>query len=169
MPDPIPPGATLTLENASQARTLDDIGRIGDGMGAAPGAGPAGTAGPGAPLQQDPLALTNATILENTLQALRNGFCDFTGLKAPRAIATDAVIHDLAEGWGKWAAARAIDLKTYMGQHADTIPLALSTAAIAFAVYASTKNEIAAKRPTDIEPKPKQTGEGGAAPGAAAS
>lgn len=166
MPDATPTPPQLSLETASQATDLSQLAGIADGMGApAPGAAPGAPAG--LPATINPLALANASTIATALRALRDGFCQFTQLRAPRAIASDSTIEDLAKGWGTWCASRQIDLKTYMGNHADTIPLAISTAALGFAVWEATKAEIAARRPQDVAAKP--AGEGGAGEGAAAA
>lgn len=160
----VAPGAsqsTLTLENASQAKDLDDLAGVGasiDNPGGAPGA--AAPAGTGLAPAQNPLALANAGVIEGAISAGVKGFCTFTKLHAPRLVATDAVIRDQAQGWGTWCAVRGIDLKTYMGNHADTIPLVVSTALLAFAVYEATRQEISQRKPVEAESKP--VGEGSA-------
>lgn len=164
-----PAAPALTIDTASQAGSLDELAGVAASMegwsgAAAPGA-PAGTAMTvGMP---NPLELSNAQVLLDAITALRDGFCFFTKLKAPKAIAQDAALRDLAVGWGKWTAKRSYDLKTLMGEHADTIPLVISTCALAWAVYEGTKGELAARTPIEAKDKKAEPAAAPAAPAAA--
>lgn len=164
MPDtmtahPAAPPSALTLETASQAKSLDDLAGVAAGM-EAPAAG--GAPAPGGQLAPaaNPLAMSNAGVIEGAVSLGVKAFCDFTQLQSPRLILTEKAVREQAEGWGTWCAVRSIDLKTYMGRHADTIPLALATAMLALAVVQATRQEIAQRKPIEAEPKHQEGGAG---------
>lgn len=161
----VPPGGpSLTIDTLGQASSLDQLGAFGAQIeggppGAAPGAAPGGQVAAGMP---NPLVLQNAQTILGVVMALRDGFTHFTKLKAPAAIATNQALRDLAAGWGEWTAKRNYDLKALMGEHADTVPLVISTLALAWAVYEGTKSELALRKPVDA--KDKRADEAPAAP-----
>lgn len=145
--------STLTLETASQAKSLDELAGVAAGMeGPAAAGGPAAPGGAVAPAE-NALGMSNAGVIEGAVSLGVKVFCDFTKLQSPRLILTEQVLREQAKGWGTWCAVRGIDLKVYMGRHADTIPLVLSTAMLAFAVVQATRQEIAQRQPVESEPK----------------
>lgn len=173
MPDTVtaPAGAqpsTLTLETASQAENLDQIGGLAGSLerGAAPGQPGAPGAAPGTAVagMPDPLAIKNAHVVLGAVCAFRDAFSEFTGLKAPKAVATDRELATLADGWGKWAAKRGYDLDALTKGQGDTIGLIVSTGALAWAVYQATMAEVALRKPVEVK---KETSTPAAPPPAA--
>jgi hypothetical protein len=160
---PAPAQPALTLDTASQAKSLDDIAGLAEGLdSAAAGDAPGAPGGPPVPS----LAEENAKIIRDLVCLARDAGSDALDLKAPRAIATDTTVAGLAAGWGEWSAKRGYDLKRLMGDNGDTIPLALATAALAWSVFTATRMELAARRPIDAKAKPAAAAPA-AAPGAA--
>lgn len=160
---PPAPGAApqLTLENASQADSLDQLAGVGEQLqGGAPGADGA------APGQAGPLQAPtpNAVLIADTLRTARETFCAISDLKAPRATLTDAHCKQMGELWGTWCDKRGISLGKYLGDHHDTYLAALATAGLAWAVYSATVAEIRVRRPVDVKAKPGQDDAAAAAP-----
>jgi hypothetical protein len=131
---PPPPAAGAGLESlAQQFEHLEAGGEPGT---------PATT---GDEVQAEPPKPTNTEICVGMFATLRETFCEFTDLKAPRLTLTDDKCEKLGAIWGGCADHYGIDLQGQMGKWGALGMAAFASVAILMPTIQATRAEIATK------------------------